>query len=338
MRLDLPADDFPDHDLRADDLRYDDLMDEEWTVRNALGEAMGSIGGFIARNPSFAGATTALAVAATFFSANALLFQEGQHPSAFFATRPIVSDVQPKSDASGLPVSADEPNVTRFVLNSGSEPTHTASIEPSAVPIPVPAPRPHEATNAAEKVSVSIPYEPSTPASVADGGEEAVLHIQELLAKLGYYEGDLDGLDGPMTRSAIEDYKKHTGLKGIELTDAELMTSMRNNLDVTAAVPKAPPAPSEVVAKPQVKEVAAAPMSVEDLLGGQLPKEIPSADVVKVQAALKAFGNTDVAVDGIAGGQTEEAIREFQTLFRLPVTGEIDEPLLEKMRDVGLVQ
>ena len=69
-----------------------------------------------------------------------------------------------------------------------------------------------------------------------------------------------------------------------------------------------------------------------------VPAKIPSAEVVKVQAALKAFGNTSVVVDGLAGGQTETAIREFQGLFRLPVTGEIDGPLLDKMRDVGLIQ
>jgi peptidoglycan hydrolase-like protein with peptidoglycan-binding domain len=170
------------------------------------------------------------------------------------------------------------------------------------------------------------------PVELASGGEKNVATIQELLAKLGYYDGEVDGLRGPMTNAAIDTYKKSAGLRGIELDDAELTTSMRNHLDVTAGIPAPKPAPVRPDAGQSVAELIA-----KDTVPLPLPSQIPSAEVVKVQAALKAFGNTDVVVDGIPGAQTEAAIREFQVLFHLPVNGEIDGVLLDKMRTVGLI-
>ena len=41
-------------------------------------------------------------------------------------------------------------------------------------------------------------------------------------------------------------------------------------------------------------------------------------------------------VDGVIGARTRSAIREFQSLFGLPVTGEPDATLYAKMREIGL--
>jgi peptidoglycan hydrolase-like protein with peptidoglycan-binding domain len=57
---------------------------------------------------------------------------------------------------------------------------------------------------------------------------------------------------------------------------------------------------------------------------------------MRVQAGLKAFGNDGIEVDGLLGQNTQAAIREFQSLFGLPVTGQPDQALLAKMREVGL--
>ena len=63
----------------------------------------------------------------------------------------------------------------------------------------------------------------------------------------------------------------------------------------------------------------------------------PSGTIIKVQAGLRAFGNESITVDGVAGTQTTQAIQEFQELFKLPVTGKIDNELISKMKDVGLI-
>src|SRR5690606_10525323 len=58
--------------------------------------------------------------------------------------------------------------------------------------------------------------------------------------------------------------------------------------------------------------------------------------IERIQAGLKAFGNDGIEVDGIVGEDTRAAIREFQSLFGLEVTGEPDAALLAKMREIGL--
>ncbi len=58
----------------------------------------------------------------------------------------------------------------------------------------------------------------------------------------------------------------------------------------------------------------------------------------KVQAGLKAFGNAGIDVDGVNGGKTRNAIREFQSIFGLKVTGEPDAALYKKMRELGYVK
>ncbi|TCD14102.1 peptidoglycan-binding domain-containing protein [Oricola cellulosilytica] len=310
-----------------------DSQDDRLTVSSALGATASFVGERLAANPAAAGGVTAFAVAMAFFGSNALFFQEAAHPSAIFETRPASEAVRiasrPPEDAGAVPGSkAAQPNVTRFVIEPEvSGRTSAAASPPAAVPVPQP--------RSTVVVRAGAPRN-----TVAEGGDADVAGIQELLAKLGYYDGAVDGLKGPMTNSAIEAYKKNAGLRGIELTDTELRTSMLNNMDVTAAIPEARPGTDE-----SAGHLHEAATTVASLLAGEgeamsqpLPSQIPSAEVVKIQAALRAFGNSDVVVDGVAGAQTEQAIREFQALFRLPVTGSVDDGLLDKMRTVGLIQ
>ncbi|QKV18665.1 peptidoglycan-binding domain-containing protein [Oricola thermophila] len=297
------------------------------TVYSVLRGGVSWIGERIAENPGSAGAVTAFAVAMAFFSANAVYFQDGRHPSAFFATRPEhVGSIRKTEPVA--PVSAaerNEVNVTRFLLREPDAGTARRPEIPLAAPLP------------ARRPAVVLVEDAAKPVDLSPEGDATLAGIQELLTKLGYYEGDVDGLRGPKTNAAIEAYKNNVGLRGIELTDAELMTSIRNNLDVTAAIPAPRPKP---VAPVQIRNGGGESESALEGAATELPPErqIPSEEVVKVQAGLRAFGNTDIVVDGVAGEQTEAAIREFQSLFRLPVTGRIDGVLLDKMRAVGLIQ
>lgn len=289
------------------------------TVLSALRETAGFFGERIAEKPGTAGGATALFVAMTFFTANAVYFQDRQHPSALFATRPDLAESQPAkvpaAQSAKTQTAAAEPKPTRFAETKETvEPAHP--VIPKIAPVPARRP------------------DIQTAEPVDEKSDQSLAGIQDMLAKLGYYDGAVDGLSGPMTLAAIDAYKQKSGLRGIELTQDELMTSLRNNLGVTAAIPE--PKPDAV--KSEVTQM------VEDLIASAadgsapLPEHIPSAEVVKVQAALRAFGNTDIVVDGVRGEQTTAAIREFQALFHLPVTGEIDGTLLDKMRAVGLIQ
>ncbi|HMQ56937.1 MAG TPA: peptidoglycan-binding domain-containing protein [Rhizobiaceae bacterium] len=141
--------------------------------------------------------------------------------------------------------------------------------------------------------------------------------IQQRLSAMGFYSGEIDGVAGPRTDQAIDRYAAARGKKGRELSAAQIEAMLAEDGIVTAAVPAAKP---QKIARPVSFPVADALTEVE-----------------KVQAALRAFGNESVVVDGVAGAKTQAALREFQTLFRLPVTGKPDREVLDKMREIGLL-
>jgi peptidoglycan hydrolase-like protein with peptidoglycan-binding domain len=63
---------------------------------------------------------------------------------------------------------------------------------------------------------------------------------------------------------------------------------------------------------------------------------LPAERIIRIQAGLKAFGNDAIEIDGVIGAQTKAAIHEFQALFGLPETGEADEAVYAKMKEIGL--
>ena len=57
--------------------------------------------------------------------------------------------------------------------------------------------------------------------------------------------------------------------------------------------------------------------------------------VRKIQAGLGNIAYADIAVDGYAGEQTKNAIRAFEKHYRLPVTGEPNDAVLNKLKEIG---
>jgi peptidoglycan hydrolase-like protein with peptidoglycan-binding domain len=147
--------------------------------------------------------------------------------------------------------------------------------------------------------------------------DPAVAEVQQALLELNFYTGAVDGQAGPATRKAIEESQAANGLQVTGKVDAGLLEKLSTR-DETAAIIEA-----------SVKQPAAERMASAE-------EAEAAARIRKVQAGLKAFGNEAIEVDGVAGMKTRAAIKEFQTLFGLPVTGEPDEPLYAKMREVGL--
>ncbi len=143
--------------------------------------------------------------------------------------------------------------------------------------------------------------------------DPVVERVQGILRDLDFYSGTVDGIAGPNTRNAIETYRKKAGLRVSDRIDEELLTELGVASATVAIDAKPAPVPREPDA-------------------GVGPDPL----VKKIQAGLKAFGSADVEVDGVIGAKTKSAIREFQSLFGLPVTGEPDEKLYTKMREIGL--
>lgn len=192
-------------------------------------------------------------------------------------------------------------------------------------------PYPHSgaffATRSMQDFPVSEPVEPETTINIVrpdpevrpetPKGDPVVRQVQSILRDLGFYTAEPDGLTGPNTRDAIAAYQRKVGLAPIGSVDDAL-------LDHLGAAPgMAVPVPAHRT----------------DMTGSVKPGAEPASaanQIVKIQAGLRAFGNADIQLDGIAGARTKAAIREFQSIFGLAVTGEPDAAVYIKMREVGL--
>lgn len=182
---------------------------------------------------------------------------------------------------------------------------------------PAPEPRP-ELQESLPQPSALPRGQEETSQAVLPAADPAIEKIQSALAAKGLYPGAVDGLAGPQTRQAIAEWQRSIGAAQTgELNDEQLTQLLGGTGEALPPLPV--PRDGQSSDNPHTASV-------------------PAADprVMQVQAGLKAFGNEGIEIDGLVGPETTAAIREFQTLFGLKVTGEVDAELLAKMRDVGL--
>lgn len=237
----------------------------------------------VARNPVSFGGSTAFLVTLAVVSVNALWNQAQVHPSAFVSTR-----------APLMPVKA--------IPTPTPAPAEVRSEVPPRVDTPAPA----------VELSDNGPTGSITPPM----GDSNVRSIQQVLNGLGLYQGPVDGLTGPQTRTAVENYRRIVGLSAGSDIDEALLIQL--------GLSKAPAAErKEASLKPAQ---ASAPVSSD------------ASAIKRVQAGLRAFGHTEIQVDGVLGKGTREAIREFQSLFGLKVNGEVSRELIAKMQEIGLAE
>ncbi|MEI9414403.1 peptidoglycan-binding domain-containing protein [Mesorhizobium sp. Cs1321R2N1] len=184
---------------------------------------------------------------------------------------------------------------------------------------------PHAAADEPE-TTINIVRPNAAPAPIK--GDPVVEQVQGILKDLDFYSGTVDGISGPNTRKAIQAYQQKVGLNASGEIDALLLDQLGATPN-TAAVPKPQPRPDMAP--------AAVPVSLQtNEAQTNAALQGPDPRIVKIQAGLKAFGNDDMQLDGVVGARTKAAIKEFQTLFGLPQTGEPDEIVYVKMREIGL--
>ncbi len=269
----------------------------------------GGLGSFLTEHRFAVGSATAFAVAFSYVAANAIWYQPHAHGSAFFATRPAVASARPNAPAE----SGAEEIETVIRLERDDAGGDIAAV--TDVPV----------TKMSREAPVRLPQEapaamaaPQAPAAVS--GDPVVADVQRILAELNLYEGAVDGLTGPQTRAAVENYRKKVGLTA----SAEIDDQLLSQLGATPrAQSSAPPLPQGSPGTDLIETSSAGPQDSDPM-------------VLRIQAGLKAFGNNGIEVDGVVGPRTTSAILEFQSLFGLPETGEPNQALLTKMRDIGL--
>lgn len=187
---------------------------------------------------------------------------------------------------------------------------------------------PHTVSNEPETTINIVRQAPAQPTAKPD---PIVQQVQGILKDLNFYDGTVDGLTGPATRKAIQAYQLKVGLPGSGEIDGALLDQLGAR-PTTGAIPHPAPRPADGAASAPAAKPPVIPVSAP----ANGATQSPDARIVKIQAGLKAFGNDDMQLDGKVGARTKAAIKEFQALFGLPQTGEPDEAVYVKMREIGL--
>jgi peptidoglycan hydrolase-like protein with peptidoglycan-binding domain len=163
--------------------------------------------------------------------------------------------------------------------------------------------------------------------------DPVVQQVQGILKDLDFYAGSVDGISGPNTRKAIQAYQQKVGLNASGEIDAALLDQLGATPKTASVVPKPQPRPDTLAAVPVSLRTKSGQQDIDQSVS---PSQQPDPRIVKIQAGLKAFGNDDMQLDGVVGARTKTAIKEFQSLFGLPQTGQPDEIVYAKMREIGL--
>lgn len=166
-------------------------------------------------------------------------------------------------------------------------------------------------------IRIERPEQPAAPQ-----GDPDIRTVQTVLQDLDFYDGAIDGINGPNTRKAIEAYRATIGMTVTGAVDRELLDQLGAGPTTTASVPAPTPRVNALDEdRPSLPEVA---------------PPLPEERIIKIQAGLRAFGNEAIELDGVMGSQTSAAIHEFQVLFGLPDTGQPDAEVYAKMKEIGL--
>jgi len=346
-----------------------DLFDDEIESGNGV---LGMLGHIVSAHPSLAGGSVAFSVIFGFIAANALWHQPGQHPAPILKTREIASPAVPVTQGqpeTAVPLAEGVParTVTTYRIERNDE-TPTASIPvpnaaaPVSAPVSAPVPAPAEAAvrPAADPVLTRIQTilsQQGLYTGEIDGlmGPKSAAAIRAWEKTNGYAETGqatpalLDAMGArPSIRSLIG-----TPEKAPEKTRAEAPETAPAKTEAQGFVPQPAPQPSPQTA-PQVdlanlQEIPApaprpraAPAVAADNRTGQ-PVTVPAAEIPngpselvrRIQSGLSNIAYADISVDGVAGAETRAAISAFERHYRLPVTGEPNETVLDKLVEIG---
>ncbi|MEF2551774.1 peptidoglycan-binding domain-containing protein [Aurantimonas sp. A2-1-M11] len=168
-----------------------------------------------------------------------------------------------------------------------------------------------------------------------------VREVQAALAEAGFYQANVDGRPGPATQAAITAFQKDQGLPTDGAATPLLLAQIRQ---VTAQAPNPSPRPNVIASIEE--RMQGIPQNVDDYstdapddaLQAEIGKLSDSELVRRIQAGLTSAQVAELSADGIPGERTREAIRTFEALEGLEVTGTPDPRILERLIEIGAIQ
>lgn len=151
--------------------------------------------------------------------------------------------------------------------------------------------------------------------TVGDEGSD-VIALQRFLSRQSLYPYVIDGIYGSETASAVATWQRIRGLSATGTADEATLRDM--DFDFEAESRPIAAAPSNI------------PSSASTLLSPSLGPGDEGTDVINLQRRLRDFG-IPLFVDGVYGFETQQAVRTYQRVQDLEVTGNADSTTLETM-------
>ncbi|AGF74266.1 peptidoglycan-binding protein [Bartonella australis AUST/NH1] len=148
--------------------------------------------------------------------------------------------------------------------------------------------------------------------------------MKEKPTKLGFYDGALGRINSPETRRAVPLREQRTA-HGTSSAQRSILPKYSTD-EIALLIKRS----EENIANDKI--ITDSPTHPEKVI-----LSLSTADITRVQEALRIFGNQEVVVTAVEDKETESALKQFQKMFNLPITGKISRGVLVKMREVGLL-
>lgn len=150
--------------------------------------------------------------------------------------------------------------------------------------------------------------------------DQVTAAVQSKLARLGYYDGKVDGAWGSQTAAAVRRFQVAKELR----VTGELNPATLNALGIK------PPAPS----RPAPPQVDPGKALADIFVGGpylNTPPEFQMRTVKKAQENLKVLGFYRGPVNGMPDGALTQALVNYQAANRFKRTGRLDKTTLQAL-------
>lgn len=287
-------------------------------------------------NPATTGGLLVMGLTAAAIVSNALFLQDRRQPDPLFG-----------SDAA-MPTGAISPAVASLPAEERPRPASIVIIDP---PLPNLAPRRARQSAEAAAAPAAVPDPvaiiasadpadaiaalPPAPA-VASPEVALVTDVQRELARIGLYNGAIDGLAGERTSAAIRAFEVAAGLAETGAPSNELLAALRAPLpprETHSIATSATDSAAEELNRRE-RERSAMIAAEEERLATSATREATLA----VQTALNRIGYGPLPVDGVGGTDTADAIRRFELDHGLTVTGQPGDALIARLIAIGAIR
>ena len=166
-----------------------------------------------------------------------------------------------------------------------------------------------------------------------------VLEVQNLLARTGHYSAALDGKPGKATTAAIKAFQTEYALRVDGEPSTQLLRQIEAHMRVADAEPSAGTVPVAQPAPERYASNTAATANDGEARDPGTTGSLPERELVRrIQSGLTHADVAKLDADGILGERTREAIRTFEALEGLDVTGQPNKRILERLVSIGAVQ